>query len=148
MCKVWDEQGNWADFFAALSLLRGADILQHKAEAVQLLTLHAAKGLEFRAVFLPGLENGLMPLNRALLFGASNEVEENPVDVAEERRLLYVGLTRASQGIFASYAKARQLYGRELNLAPSPFLPQIRDFCRKSTLVRRAHKSMTQGSLF
>lgn len=148
LCKCWNEQGNWADFFATLALLQETDTLQRKAEAVQLLTLHAAKGLEFKAIFLPGLEDGLMPLNRALLFGHNSEDSENVVDVAEERRLLYVGLTRASQGIFASYANTRHLYGRELSLAPSPFLPQIRDFYRKSTLVRRAHKSMTQGSLF
>ena len=85
-----------------------------------------------------------MPLNRAVLFGAD---QGHAVDMDEERRLLYVALTRASQGIFASYASARTVYGRELRLLPSPFLPQIREYCRQSRLVRRADKTMRQGSL-
>ncbi|MBD5538796.1 MAG: ATP-binding domain-containing protein, partial [Desulfovibrio sp.] len=99
--------------------------------------LHAAKGLEFQAVFLPGLENGLLPLRRDLLFGTAGA----PADLEEERRLLYVGLTRAARGIFASFAKNRILYGRTLALAPSPFLDTIRAFCRESTLTRHVRRS-------
>ena len=144
LCKLWNEQKNWPDFFAQLSLLRDTDMVQSKAEVVQLMTLHAAKGLEFRAVFLPGLEDGLLPLRRQLLFG---DAERETTDEAEERRLLYVGLTRASQGIFASHAASRTLFGKRLSLAPSPFLPCIREFCHQSTLVRREQKTLEQGSL-
>ncbi|MDO5483836.1 MAG: 3'-5' exonuclease, partial [Desulfovibrionaceae bacterium] len=126
----------------------------------QILTLHAAKGLEFQAVFLPGLESGLLPLRRELLWESTNRASQNAENqpdltdaadtdkmLAEERRLLYVGLTRAARGLFISYCARRSLYGRKLRLAPSPFLAQVREFCRQSTLTPHKRTSVQHLSL-
>lgn len=137
-----------------LAWLQEAELVRAKAEHVQILTLHASKGLEFKAVFLPGLESGLLPLRRELLFEAhaglpaDSELEKKAeAALAEERRLLYVGLTRAEQALFVSYSQSRTLYGKKLRLAPSPFLAQIREFCRQSTLMSHKRKSEEHLSL-
>ncbi|MES2884597.1 MAG: DNA helicase II [Pseudomonadota bacterium] len=88
-------------------------------DAVQLMTLHAAKGLEFPVVFLVGLENGLFPSLRA--------VEEGNLE--EERRLAYVGITRAREKLFVSYAESRRIHGVEQICAPSQFLKEIPSEC-------------------
>ncbi len=88
-------------------------------DAVQLMTLHAAKGLEFPVVFLVGLENGLFPSLRA--------VEEGNLE--EERRLAYVGITRAREKLFVSYAESRRIHGIEQICAPSQFLKEIPKEC-------------------
>ncbi|MGB8701091.1 MAG: 3'-5' exonuclease, partial [Thermosynechococcaceae cyanobacterium] len=81
-----------------------------------LMTLHAAKGLEFPIVFLVGLEQGLFPNFRAL---------EDPAALEEERRLCYVGITRAQERLFISHAQARRLYGSREPAIPSLFLSEI-----------------------
>jgi DNA helicase II / ATP-dependent DNA helicase PcrA len=88
-------------------------------DAVQLMTLHSAKGLEFPVVFMVGLENGLFPSLRA--------VEEGNLE--EERRLAYVGITRARQKLFISYAESRRIHGVEQICAPSQFLKEIPSDC-------------------
>ena len=90
------------------------DALDPRAEAVTLLTLHAAKGLEFPVVFLVGVEDGLLPLR----FGGAAPSGD---DVAEERRLFFVGLTRAQDRLYISHARRR--FDRDA--APSPFLAAI-----------------------
>ncbi len=95
-------------------------------DAVQLMTLHAAKGLEFPVVFLVGLENGLFPSNRA--------VEEGNLE--EERRLAYVGITRARKQLFISYAESRRIHGVEQLCAPSQFLKEIPSDCIVETRPR------------
>ncbi|MBD5416886.1 MAG: UvrD-helicase domain-containing protein [Desulfovibrio sp.] len=146
LCRLWAQCGSWGAFFERLAWLHEAELVGARAERVRILTLHASKGLEFQAVFLPGLENGLLPLRRDLLFGPSAE-KPSEAALTEERRLLYVGLTRAARGIFASFAGARGLYGRKLALAPSPFLDHIRAFCRESTLTRHVRRSEEPLSL-
>jgi len=94
------------------------DALDPRAQAVTLLTLHAAKGLEFPVVFLVGCEDGLLPLR---LPGADPSEEE----LAEERRLFFVGLTRACDRLYLSYARRRVRYGAERDAGPSPFLAAI-----------------------
>lgn len=89
-------------------------------DAVTLMTLHAAKGLEFPVVFLVGLEQGLLPHARAL-WGES----ANADDLEEERRLCYVGITRAREQIFLSYAEQRTLQGRTEATIPSQFIEEI-----------------------
>ena len=112
------------------------------------MTLHASKGLEFQAVFLPGLEDGLLPLRRELLFPPTEDDAGDPPQAqAEELRLLYVGLTRAARAIFVSHAARRTLYGRHLRLAPSPFLDRIRDFCRQSAASAHTRLEKRQLSL-
>jgi len=80
------------------------------------MTLHASKGLEFDAVFIPGCEQGLLPY---ALFANQQS------DIAEEQRLLYVGMTRAKKRLFLSHADSRFLLGKEYNLPRSPFLDRI-----------------------
>lgn len=87
-----------------------------QAEAVTLMTIHAAKGLEFETVFLVGLEEGLFPHSRSML---------DPTQMEEERRLAYVGITRAKQKLFLSYARSRLYFGTRSNNLPSRFLANI-----------------------
>ena len=109
-------QGGLESFLEILSLQTGLDSYEPDQENVKLLTLHAAKGLEFPFVILSGCEANLLPLT---LFGES--------DPEEERRLFYVGLTRATQNIFLTWAKKRRLYGQTLRQSPSPFLGDIEE---------------------
>ncbi|GAA2793465.1 UvrD-helicase domain-containing protein [Saccharopolyspora taberi] len=98
-------------------ILLGAEVdtLDPRADAVSLLTLHAAKGLEFPVVFLVGCEDGLLPL-RWPGTTASDD------DIAEERRLFFVGMTRAQDHLFLTRAARRTRHGREQDRTPSPFL--------------------------
>ena len=107
--------------------------------------MHAAKGLEFRAVFLPGFNDGLLPHGRALLRGREEELSQNALE--EERRLLYVALTRASEALFLSFAHKRTLYGRELELPVSRFFADISSLFARKRMVRHAQKTLVQGSL-
>jgi len=92
------------------------DSLKEDADAVTLLTLHAAKGLEYPVVFLTGLEEGMLPHFRSL---------DDPDGMAEERRLMYVGMTRAEQRLFLSYAFRRMVFGETNPGVPSRFLTDI-----------------------
>ena len=107
-------QGDLESFLENLSLQTGLDTYEPDQENVALLTLHSAKGLEFRFVLLAGCEANLLPLS---VMGKS--------DLEEERRLFYVGLTRSSQSLFLSWAKKRRLLGETLDQSPSPFLADI-----------------------
>ncbi len=104
------------DFLKFFILGREIDLYQAKSEQVSLMTLHAAKGLEFKCVFIVGLEDGLFPY---ALF------EKQRTDLAEERRLLYVGMTRAEKYLYLCHAKNRYLMGRSYQLPRSPFLDKI-----------------------
>ncbi|MGZ8239754.1 MAG: 3'-5' exonuclease, partial [Methylobacter sp.] len=85
-------------------------------DCVQLMTLHSAKGLEFKQVFLVGMEEGLFP---------SQQSVDDVGRLEEERRLCYVGITRAMQRLYLTYAESRRLYGRETYPRPSRFLREI-----------------------
>jgi uncharacterized protein (TIGR00375 family) len=108
--------GNRARFNDAIALATDADFLDPRADRVSLLTLHAAKGLEFAVVFIVGLEDGILPLT----WGARDEAA-----MAEERRLFYVGMTRAKDRLILSRAKQRVWRGKLRTLTPSPFLGDI-----------------------
>jgi len=103
------------EFVSFLQLGSGADIHRKNLEAVSLMTLHASKGLEFECVFIPGCENGLLPYN----------LYKTEVDEEEEKRLLYVGMTRAKTLLYLTHAKSRILRGRKFNLPKSPFVGSI-----------------------
>lgn len=105
-----------SDFLAEVSLLSDQDDLANNDDQVALMTLHAAKGLEFPVVFLVGMEDGLFPLSRALM-------EDDQLE--EERRLAYVGITRAKRELFLTNAYSRMMYGRMQNNPPSRFLAEI-----------------------
>ena len=121
-----------ADTFASLQdfaihLQRYSDsvVYDHRAEAVTLLTLHAAKGLEFRVVFLVGAEEGLLPLApRRQLVGA-----EQAEHVEEERRLCYVGMTRAREILYLGHVRLRRVDGRSMARQPSRFIGEIPGDC-------------------
>jgi superfamily I DNA/RNA helicase len=105
-------------FLAEIGTGAEVDALDPRAEAVALLTLHAAKGLEFPVVFLVGCEDGLLPLR----FPGTQPDE---AAVAEERRLFFVGLTRAQDRLYLSYARRRFRHGSERDAVPSAFLADI-----------------------
>jgi DNA helicase-2/ATP-dependent DNA helicase PcrA len=104
-----------ASFLAQVSLDAG-DQADKDQPAVQLMTLHSAKGLEFPLVFLIGMEQGLFPHQRSM---------EEPDKLAEERRLCYVGITRAEKKLFMTYATSRRLHGKTTHARPSQFLREI-----------------------
>ena len=104
------------DFLADAALMSSADESAGE-DAVTLMTLHAAKGLEFPVVFLVGLEEGLLPHVRSM--------DESVEDVEEERRLAYVGMTRAMQELFLSYANSRFMFGGRNYNFPSRFLTDL-----------------------
>ena len=111
-----DGANTLSDFLAEVSLLSDQDDLENNDDQVALMTLHAAKGLEFPVVFLVGMEDGLFPLSRALL-------EDDQLE--EERRLAYVGITRAKEKLFLTNAYSRMMFGRMQNNPPSRFLEEI-----------------------
>ncbi|MBI5668861.1 MAG: UvrD-helicase domain-containing protein [Chloroflexi bacterium] len=104
------------DFLEEVSLVADVDTLAEDKNSVTLLTLHAAKGLEFPVVFITGLEEGLLPHLRSL---------DEPDGMAEERRLFYVGLTRAMHHLYLTYAFRRMTYGDSSPSLPSRFLADI-----------------------
>ena len=92
-----------------------------ESSAVKLMTLHSAKGLEFPRVFLVGLEEGLLPHKRSI----TDELENNPSAIEEERRLAYVGITRAKDVLAISYAETRMKWGKRYKSKPSRFLKEM-----------------------
>ncbi len=108
-----------AGFLSEIHLSRDIDTWDERADRVSLLTLHAAKGLEFGVVFITGCEDGLLPLS----FGK----ETAAAGQAEERRLFYVGMTRAKEKLFLSHAARRMRSGRTVKQAISPFLRDIEE---------------------
>ncbi len=103
------------EFLADAALMSSADEVEEKY-SVTLMTLHAAKGLEFPVVFMVGMEDGLFPTSRAL---------DSAADMEEERRLAYVGMTRAREELFLSYAASRYTYGSRGYSSPSRFLMEL-----------------------
>lgn len=103
-------------FLEEVSLIADIDSLTEKDNSVTLMTLHAAKGLEFPHVFMAGMEEGIFPHSRSLL---------DPEQLEEERRLMYVGMTRAKERLCLLYARERMLYGESQSNAPSQFLHDI-----------------------
>ncbi|MGN6112193.1 MAG: 3'-5' exonuclease, partial [Luteimonas sp.] len=108
--------GELVAFLSYAALEAGEGQAQAGEDGVQLMTLHSAKGLEFPIVFLAGLEEGLFPSGRSL---------EESGRLEEERRLAYVGITRARQKLVLSYAEARRIHGSDMYGIPSRFLREI-----------------------
>lgn len=145
MLRAFGKCGSWEKLLEHVLWLKEADVLQGKAQSVRLLTMHAAKGLEFRAVFLPGFNDGLMPHDRGILQGGEEELVGEALE--EERRLLYVALTRASEAVYVSSSRKRTLYGREIELASSRFFRDMAALFSKKRVVRHEEKKLTLGSL-
>ncbi|WP_353118515.1 UvrD-helicase domain-containing protein [Nitratidesulfovibrio sp.] len=152
LSRAYDTHGGWAGLMNWISLQSELELVRRGSEKVQIMSLHAAKGLEFRAVFLPALEDGIMPFAGAgTLTGKPDRDGASPdtrTDMDEERRLLYVGMTRAAEGLFLSCAARRLLYGRELRLKPSRFLDDVPlEGLRRSMLVQHQKRKERQLSL-
>ncbi len=111
-----EEMSPLAAFLSQAALEAGEYQADEHADAVQLMTLHTAKGLEFPLVFICGLEEGMFP---------SQQSGDDPTRLEEERRLCYVGMTRAMQKLYLCHAETRRLYGQEQYNKPSRFLREI-----------------------
>jgi len=134
--------GDIAGFLTRMALKSDLDTLDPRAEQVTLMTLHASKGLEFPVVFIAGCEANLLP---------HRPEGRRPSPVEEERRLFYVGLTRAKERIFLTRAHKRTFFGRIRVQEPSPFLKEIEDHLRQASLSLRrspAGNSHKQLNLF
>jgi uncharacterized protein (TIGR00375 family) len=156
LVKAYDEHEGWQGLLNHVSLQTRAEQAGRRSEHVRIMTLHAAKGLEFEAVFLPALEDGIMPFAGAALLtgtkGRNGDVDEDPerqeTDLEEERRLLYVGMTRARLALYMSFARRRTLYGRELRLPVSRFLHLLpMEHVQRSTLKAHVRTKGEQLSL-
>jgi DNA helicase-2/ATP-dependent DNA helicase PcrA len=125
------------EFLADVALVSDVDNLSEEVDAPTLLTLHSAKGLEFPVVFIVGLEEGLLPHSRSF---------DDPEEMAEERRLVYVGLTRAEERLYLTHTFRRTRYGESETSVPSRFLEDIpRDLLsgsqrKKKQKARRAKR--------
>lgn len=127
-------EADLASFLEEVALVSDLDVVNIKQsqsadnkqapDAVTLMTLHSAKGLEFPVVFIVGLEESLLPHGRALY---------DQTELEEERRLMYVGMTRARQELYLTYASARTLFGGRQSNPPSRFLADVQDFAQSTS---------------
>ena len=110
------ETPSLADFLEGVTLVADVDKLDKNVERIALMTLHSAKGLEFPAVFMVGFEEGLLPYYRSF---------EDDLEMEEERRLCYVGMTRAEKLLYLTRAVQRKLFNIEMRNDPSRFIEEI-----------------------
>lgn len=122
-------------FLASASLASDLDDTEEESTKVSLMTLHSSKGLEFPIVFLVGLEQGLFPSYRSL---------DDPAAIEEERRLCYVGITRAQERLFISHARERRLYGNREPASPSLFLGELPRELMDSNIKAAIPKKFTE----
>jgi DNA helicase-2/ATP-dependent DNA helicase PcrA len=132
-----NEDTSLEGFLANASLASDLDDLKDGQKAVSLMTLHSAKGLEFPVVFLVGLEQGLFPNYRSM---------DDPASLEEERRLCYVGITRAQEQLFISHARERRLYGNREPAPASQFLEELPKELVSSTNKLKVKKLKVEGS--
>ena len=111
-----EEEATMQTFLEEMALISDADKADDEMEAVTLMTLHLSKGLEYKNVFMVGLEEGLFPSGRSI---------DDPDQLEEERRICYVGMTRARENLFMSYAKSRRVYGQEEFRPVSRFIAEV-----------------------
>lgn len=135
-----EEMTPLAAFLAHASLEAGDTQADKDQDAVQMMTIHTAKGLEFPLVFLAGVEEGMFP---------SQMTNDEPGRMEEERRLCYVGMTRAMQKLYITYAENRRLYGQDKYHTASRFIREMPEDCieevrLKSTISRPVHNRFNQ----
>lgn len=139
------EDANLSEFLEDVALISDIDSYNEDEDAVVLMTLHSAKGLEFPVVFIPGMEEGIFPGNQSMF---SEE------DLEEERRLAYVGITRAKKKLYLISSQQRMLYGQTSRNMPSRFLREIPSsviddqsvVARRSTGFTSAHSGFSSGT--
>lgn len=118
--ELFPEETHITQFLHHMALASADEAKKDDPNTVTLMTLHIAKGLEFPVVFVTGLEEGLFPHSPG-----GNTSDPNELDLEEERRLFYVGMTRAEKKLFLSYAKQRKVWGQNQFQAPSRFLKEV-----------------------
>ena len=128
-------QATLSDYLDSLTLMSDLDRYESQ-KGVTLMTLHSAKGLEYKVVFLAGMEEGILPHSQSL--------EQNE-ELEEERRLCYVGMTRARELLFCLHAHERRLHGKFREQSPSPFLSEIPEEVREEVRLANAYRA-PQGS--
>jgi DNA helicase II / ATP-dependent DNA helicase PcrA len=133
--EIAEEMKDFKRLSEYLTLGTGSDTYDNKMEAVSLMTLHASKGLEFECVFITGCEEGLIPYS---LYNAGTDKEE-------EKRLFYVGMTRAKKLLYLTYAKSRDFHGRRFSLPVSPFINSIKIELLKKLQERKSKKMNIEG---
>ncbi|MCE5285694.1 MAG: ATP-binding domain-containing protein, partial [Pelosinus sp.] len=138
-----DEENTLENFLSHVSLVSDIDTAELADERVTMMTLHSAKGLEFPIVFLAGMEEGLFPHSRTLM---------DDREIEEERRICYVGITRAREKLYLSNAKMRTIFGRTTMFPPSRFLGEIPDhmiqpFGRKAPAMQQAPQSINRSGI-
>ena len=125
-------------FLQRATLVAGVDLLGPDADAVTMMTLHTAKGLEFPVVFIAGLENGLFPLSRSF---------DDPALLEEERRLFYVGITRAERKLYITWARSRRRNGELVQSAISTFItPAVEKLVEVQATIRLRASGRAGGS--
>jgi DNA helicase-2/ATP-dependent DNA helicase PcrA len=125
-----------ADYLDSITLMSDLDRYESQ-KGVTLMTLHAAKGLEFKVVFLAGMEEGILP---------HSMTRDEHDDVEEERRLCYVGMTRAREQLYCLHSLERRLHGQFREQSPSPFLSEIPEEVTEAVRLGRARSAQPQGS--
>lgn len=139
------EDANLSEFLEDVALISDIDSYNEDEDTVVLMTLHSAKGLEFPVVFIPGMEEGIFPGNQSMF---------NEEDLEEERRLAYVGITRAKKKLYLISSQQRMLYGQTSRNMPSRFLREIPSsviddqsvVARRSTGFTSAHSGFSSGA--
>lgn len=132
------EEASLGGFLEEISLYTDVDKYEPDQDTVMLMTVHSAKGLEFRNVFLVGMEQGVFPGNRSL---------STPQDLEEERRLAYVALTRAKEKLTLTTAASRMLFGMTMRNPPSQFLEEIdKSLLEEKTSRRQSKRGIPAGS--
>ncbi|MBQ4133024.1 MAG: UvrD-helicase domain-containing protein [Desulfovibrionaceae bacterium] len=146
--RAFESYGGWAGLINWVNLQSELEVVREHAEKVQIMTMHAAKGLEFPFVFVAGLEDGLMPF-AGPEFLAGRFLPGGNMNIDEERRLLYVAMTRAERGLYLTSSGQRRLFGRELRLPKSRLLNALpEELLIHSKAVKRVRRKAEQLSLF
>ena len=129
---------NLGDFLEEISLVSDQANHTEDGNVVTLMTLHSAKGLEFPVVFMVGMEEGIFPHNMSIM-------ED---DIEEERRLCYVGITRAKEKLYLTNAKRRMLYGKDQMNVPSRFIAEIKDDLLEKNEINKEEKIIKKGEMY
>ena len=129
---------NLGDFLEEISLVSDQANHTEDGNVVTLMTLHSAKGLEFPVVFMVGMEEGIFPHNMSIM-------EDN---IEEERRLCYVGITRAKEKLYLTNAKRRMLYGKDQMNVPSRFIAEIKDDLLEKNEMNKEEKIIKKGEMY
>ena len=129
---------NLGDFLEEISLVSDQANHTEDGNVVTLMTLHSAKGLEFPVVFMVGMEEGIFPHNMSIM-------EDN---IEEERRLCYVGITRAKEKLYLTNAKRRMLYGKDQMNVPSRFIAEIKDDLLEKNEINKEENIIKKGEMY